>query len=116
MHINTVTLIEPYWKETHQVFNPVFPSLKWIQVFSSKVWKQCPNTEKEKSEKVGLKFNIQKSKIMASGPITTWQINGEIVETVSDFILGGAPKSLQMVIAAMKLKDAYSLGGKLWPT
>ena len=50
---------------------------------------------------------------MASGPITTWQINGEIVETVSDFILGGAPKSLQMVIAAMKLKDAYSLGGKL---
>ena len=68
---------------------------------------------KEKSEKVGLKFNIQKSKIMASGPITTWQINGEIVETVSDFILGGAPKSLQMVIAAMKLKDACSLEKKL---
>ena len=62
--------------------------------------------------KVGLKLNIQKTKIMASGPITSWQIDGETVETVSDFILG-APKSLQMVIAAMKLKDAYSLEGKL---
>ena len=68
---------------------------------------------KEDSEKVGLKLNIQKTKIMASGPITSWQIDGEIVETVADFIFGGAPKSLQMVIAAMKLKDAYSVEGKL---
>ena len=67
---------------------------------------------KEESEKVGLKLNIQKTKIMASGPITLWQIDGETVETVSDLFLG-APKSLQMVIAAMKLKDAYSLEGKL---
>ena len=67
---------------------------------------------KEESEKVGLKLNIQKTKIMASGPITSWQIDGETVETVSDFILGG-PKSLQMVTAAMKLKDAYSLEEKL---
>ena len=70
---------------------------------------------KEESEKVGLKLNIQKTKIMASGPITSWEIDGETVETVSEFILG-APKSLQMVTAAMKLKDAYSLEGKLWPT
>ena len=70
---------------------------------------------KEESEKVGLKLNIQKTKIMASGPITSWEIDGKTVETVSDFILG-APESLQMVIAAMKLKDAYSLEGKLWPT
>ena len=70
---------------------------------------------KEESEKVGLKLNIQKMKIMASGPITSWQIDGETVETVSDFIFG-APKSLQMVTAAMKLKDAYSLEEKLWPT
>ena len=67
---------------------------------------------KEESEKVGLKLNIQKTKIMASGPITSWEINGETVETVADFIWG-ALKSLQMVIAAMKLKDAYSLEGKL---
>ena len=67
---------------------------------------------KEESEKIGLKLNIQKTKIMASGPITSWQIDGETVETVSDFILG-VPKSLQMVTAAMKLKDAYSLEGKL---
>ena len=72
--------------------------------------------EKEESEKVGLKLNIQKTKILASGPITSWQIDGKTMETVTDFILGGAPKSLQMVIAAMKLKDAYSLIGKLWPT
>ena len=71
---------------------------------------------KEESEKVGLKLNIQKTKIMASGPITSWEIDGETVETVSDFIFGGAPKSLQMVIAAMKLKDASCLEGKLWPT
>ena len=67
---------------------------------------------KEESENVGLKFNNQKMKIMACGPITSWEIDGEIVETVSDFVLG-APKSLQMVTAAMKLKDTYSLGGKL---
>ena len=65
---------------------------------------------KEEHERAGLKFNIQKTKIMASGPITSWQIDGE---TAADFIFGGAPKSLQMVIAAMKLKDSYSLGGKL---
>ena len=68
---------------------------------------------KEESEKVGLKLNIQKMKIMASGPITSLEIDGETVETVSEFICGGAPKSLQMVISAMKLKDAYSLEGKL---
>ena len=68
---------------------------------------------KEESEKVGLKLNIQKMKIMASGPITSWEIDGETVETVSDFIFWGAPKSLQMVIAATKSKDAYSLEGKL---
>ena len=67
---------------------------------------------KEESEKVGLKLNIQKTKIMASGPITLWQIDGETVETVTDFF-GGAPKSLPMVTAAMKLKDAYSLEEKL---
>ena len=66
-----------------------------------------------RSEKAGLKLNIQKTKIMGSGPITSWQIDGETVETVSDFIFWGAPKSLQIVIAAMKLKDAYSLEGKL---
>ena len=67
---------------------------------------------KEESEKVGLKLNIQKMKIMASGPTTSWEINGETVETVSDLFFW-APKSLQMVTAAMKLKDAYSLEGKL---
>ena len=67
---------------------------------------------KEKSEKVGLKVNIQRTKIMASGPITSWQIDGETVETVTGFILG-APKSLQMVTAAMKLKDVCSLEEKL---
>ena len=65
----------------------------------------------EESEKVGLKLNIQKTKIMASGPITSWEIDVETVETVSDFF-GGAPKSLQMVLAAMKLKDAYCLEEK----
>ena len=70
---------------------------------------------KEESEKVGLKLNIQKTKIMASGPITSWEIDGETVETVSDFIFWGS-KSLQMVTAAMKLKDASSLEGKLWQT
>ena len=68
---------------------------------------------KEESEKVGLKLSILKTKIMSSGPITSWQIDGETVETVTDFILGGGPKSLQIVTAAMKLKDTYSLDGKL---
>ena len=71
---------------------------------------------KEESEKVGLKLNIQRTKIMACGPITSWQIDGETVETVADFIFGGAPKSLQMVTAAMKLKDTYSLEEKLRQT
>ena len=70
---------------------------------------------KEESEKVGLKLNSQKTKIMASGPITSWEIDGETVETVSDFIFW-APKSLQMVTAAMKLKDAYSLEENFWST
>ena len=68
---------------------------------------------KEESEKAGLKLNIQKTKIMASGAITSWQIDGKTMETVADFISWGAPRSLQMLIAAMKLKDAYSLEGKL---
>ena len=67
---------------------------------------------KEESEKIGLNLNIQKMKVMASGPVTSWQIDGETLETVAGFILGGS-KSLQMVITAMKLKDAYSLEGKL---
>ena len=71
---------------------------------------------KEESEKTGLKLNIQKMKIIATGPITSWELDGETVETGSDLIFGRAPKSLQMVTAAMKLKDAYSLEGKLWPT
>ena len=71
---------------------------------------------KVESEKVGLKLNIQKTKIMAFSPITSWQIDGETVETVANFILGGAEKSLQIVIAVMKLKDAYFLERKLWPT
>ena len=68
---------------------------------------------KEESEKVGLNLNIQKTKIMVSGPITSWEVDGEIVEAVTDFILGGAPESLQIVTAAMKLKDAYSMERKL---
>ena len=68
---------------------------------------------KDESENVGLMLNIQKMKIMACGPITSWEIEGETLETVSDFIFWGAPKSLQMVTAAIKLKDAYSLEGKL---
>ena len=71
---------------------------------------------KEESEKVGLKLNIQKTKITACSPITSWQIDGNTVDTVADFIFGGASESLQMVIAAMKLKDACSLEGKLLPT
>ena len=71
---------------------------------------------KEESGKVGLKLNIQKTKIMASSPNTSWQIDGETVEIVSDFIFFWAPKSLHMVTAAMKLKDSCSLEEKLWPT
>ena len=78
----------------------------------SKELKSLSIKVKEEHEKVGLKLNIQKTNIMVSGPITSWEIDGETVETVADFILG-APKSLQMVIATMKLKDAYSLEGKL---
>ena len=70
---------------------------------------------KEESEQAGLKLNIQKTKIMASGPITSWQIDGETMETVTDYFWG-APEPLQMVTAAMKLKDTCSLGEKLWPT
>ena len=83
------------------------------------MWRRTeePLDESERGEwKSWLKAHIQKTKIMASGPITSWQIDRETVETVADFILGGAPKSLQMVIADMKLKGAYSLEGKLWPT
>ena len=83
-------------------------SQRWGSLVGCRLW---GHTELE-SEKVGLKLNIQKTKIMASGPITSWQIDGEIVETVSDFIFW-APKSLQMVTAAMKLKDACSLEEKL---
>ena len=82
---------------------------------AKKNWRASWMKVKEESEKVGLKLNIQKIKIMASGPITSWQIDGETVETVMDFIFW-APKSLQMVTAAMKLKDACSLEEKLWPT
>ena len=71
---------------------------------------------KEDSKKAGLKLNIQKTKIMVSGPITSWQIDGETMETVTDFIFLGAPKSMQMVTAVMKLKDTCSLEEKLWPT
>ena len=83
-----------------------------IIMAESKELKSLLMKVKEESEKVGLKLNVQKTKIMASSPITSWKIDGETVETVADFILG-APKSLQMVTAAMKLKDAYSLEEKL---
>ena len=82
---------------------------------SEEVLKSLSMKVKEEGEKVGLKLNIQKTKIMAPGPTISWEIDGETVETVSDFIFW-APKSLQMVPAAMKLKDAYSLEEKLWPT
>ena len=82
---------------------------------SEEEWKSLLMKMKEESEKAGLKLNIQKTNIMASGPITSWQIDGETMETVTDFIFW-AKKSLQMVTAAVKLKDAYSLEGKLWPT
>ena len=83
-----------------------------IRMAKSEELKSLLMKVKEESEKVGLKLNIQKMKIMAAGPITSWEIDGETVETVSDFIFG-APESLQMVTAAMKLKDAYSLEEKL---
>ena len=82
---------------------------------SKEVLKSLLMKVKEESKKVGLKLNIQKTKIIASGPITSWEIDGETMETVSDFIFLGS-KSLEVVIAAMKLKDAYSLERKLWPT
>ena len=78
---------------------------------SEEEWKSLLMKMKKENQKVGLKLNIQKTKIMASGPITWWQIDGETVETVAHLFFG-APKSLQMVTAAMKLKDAYSLEGK----
>ena len=82
---------------------------------SEEEWKSLLMKVKEESEKVGLKLNVQKPKIMASDPITSWQIDGETTETVSDFIFL-APKSLKMVTVAMKLKDAYSSEEKLWQT
>ena len=82
---------------------------------SEEEWKSLSMKVKEESEKAGLKLNIQKTKIMASDPINSWQIVGETMETVTDFICW-APKPQQMVTAAMKLKDIYSLAGKLWPT
>ena len=83
---------------------------------SEEVLKSLLMKVKEETEKVGLKFKIQKTKIMASGPITSWQIDGETMKTVTNFIFWGASKSLQMVTAVLKLKDACSLEGKLWPT
>ena len=88
-----------------QMTPPLAESVEELKSFLQKV--------KEESEKVGLKLNIQKTKIMVSSPITSWQIEGTTMETVRDFILGGAPKSLQMVTLAMKLKDACSLEEKL---
>ena len=86
-----------------------------ILMAESKELKNLLMKVKEKSEKVGLKLNIQKTKIMASGPVTSWQIDGETMETVADYF-GGAPKSLQMVTAGMKLEDTCSLEEKLRPT
>ena len=92
--------------------NLIYAENTTLMAESKKELKSILMKVKEESEKVGLKLNIQKTKIMASGPIISWEIDGEIVETVSDFIFW-APKSLQMVTAAMKLKDAYSLEEKL---
>ena len=95
-------------------------NLRWTDYITlmaeSKELKSLLMKVKEESEKAGFKLNIQKTQIMASGPITWWEINGETVETVSDFIFVGAAKSMQLVIAAMKLKDTYSLEGKLCTT
>ena len=84
--------------------------MEWVAISFSNAWKW-----KRRVKKAGLKLNIQKTKILASSSITSWQIDGETVETVADFIFLGS-KTLQLVIAAMKLKHAYSLEGKLWPT
>ena len=92
--------------------NLTYPDDTTLMAESEEELKSLLMKVKEETEKVVLKFNIQKMKIMASGPITSWEIDGETVETVSDFIFLG-PKSLQMVTAVMKLKDAYSLEGKL---
>ena len=108
-------IIQPVTRKTNnkaQVNNLRYADDTTLMAESEEELKSLLMKVKEESEKVGLKLNIQETKIMASGPITSWEIDGETVETVSDFILG-APKSLQMVIAAMKLKDAYSLEGKL---
>ena len=99
-------------EEIHPLFERLIFKQKYMAE-SEEELKSLLMKVKEESEKVGLKLNIQKTKIMASGPITSWEIDGETVETVADFILEGAPISLQMVIAAMKLKDAYSFEGKL---
>ena len=92
--------------------NPRYADDTTLMAESEKELKSLLMKVKVESEKVGLKLNIQKTQIMASGPITSWELDGEKVKTVADFIFW-APKSLQMVIAAMKLKDAYSLEGKL---
>ena len=105
MKIARRNINNPDVKNTH---NPDVTTL----TAESEELKSLLKKEKEESEKVGLKLNIQKTKIMASGPITSWDTDGEPVATVSDFILG-APKSLHMVIATIKLKDVYSLEGKL---
>ena len=97
------------------IINPRYADDTTLVAESTEELKSLLMKVKEESEKVGLKLSIQKMKIMASSPISSWQIDGETVETVSDFIFW-APKSLQMVIAGMKLKDAYSLEEKLWPT
>ena len=95
--------------------NPRYADDTTLMAESEEELKSLLMKVKVESEKVGLKLNIQKTKIMSSGPITSWEIDGETVETVADFF-GGATKSLQMVIAAMKLKDTYSLEEKLWST
>ena len=87
-----------------------------ILTAESKELKSLLMKVQEESSKFGLKFNIQKTKIMASSPVTSWQIDGETMETVRDFLFYGAPKSLQMVTTAMKLKNTCSLEEKLWPT
>ena len=92
--------------------NPRYADYTTLMAESEEELKSLLMKVKEKSEKVGLKLNIQKTKIMASGPVTSQQVDGETIKTVADFIFW-APKSLQMVIAAMKLKDTYSLEGKL---
>ena len=95
--------------------NPTYADDTTLMAQSKEELKSLLMNLKEESEKAGLKLNIQKTKIMASGPITLWQIDGETIETVTDFIFW-APKSLQMVTEAMKLKDACFLEEKLWPT